>query len=113
MIKRKEKINIAGQKYKVEEPVAATLKALSDALHAHEVALLTWAHKMYRCDLKISDKNQFQDSFYDYCIRIPESENILKKMKELDEKYEKESKEEKEKINKKQNKKKKVKGAKE
>ena len=51
--------------------------------------------------------------FYDYCIKIPESENILKKMKELDEKYEKESKEEKEKINKKQNKKKKVKGAKE
>ena len=37
---KKEKINIMGTKYKVEEPIAKTMKALSDALHAHEVALL-------------------------------------------------------------------------
>ena len=45
MIKKKqpkEKINIMGNKYKVEKPIADTLKALSDALHAHEVALLTY-----------------------------------------------------------------------
>ena len=49
---KKEKINIMGTKYKVEEPIAKTMKALSDALHAHEVALLTWAHKTFHCGLK-------------------------------------------------------------
>ena len=113
---KKEKVNIAGQKYKVDEPVAKTLKALSDALHAHEVALLTWAHKMYKCNLKKSEQKQFLDSFYDYCIRIPESESILRKMKELDDKYEEDMKNNKKKSNKstkKQNKEEKVKGAKE
>lgn len=113
---KKEKVNIAGEKYKVEEPVAKTLKALSDALHAHEVALLTWAHKMYKCDLNKTDKKQFLDSFYDYCIRIPESENILIKMKELDKKYEEDIKNNNKKANKsttKQNKEEKVKGTKE
>jgi len=116
MVKKKEKINIAGEKYKVEEPVAKTLKALSDALHAHEVALLTWAHKMYHCDLEEDDKEAFLSSFYDYCLKIPESGKILKKMKELDKKYEEERKkelEEKDKNNKSQNKEEKVKGAKE
>ena len=41
---KKVKINIMGKKYKVEEEVNKTLKALSEALHSHEVALLTWVH---------------------------------------------------------------------
>jgi len=116
MVKKKEKINIMGTKYKVEEPVAKTIKALSDALHAHEVALLTWAHKTFHCNLKKDDKKIFNKSFYEYCMRIPESKNILERMKELDQKHEedvKKQKEEEKEINKKQNKEEKVKGAKE
>jgi hypothetical protein len=121
MVKKKEKINIMGTKYKVDEPVAKTMKALSDALHAHEVALLTWAHKTYHCNLKKSDLKIFNRSFYDYCMRIPNAEDVLKRMKEMDEKYEEDIKnqkeeEKKEKENKKtksKNKKEKVKGAKE
>ena len=116
MIKKKEKINIMGTKYKVEEPVAKTMKALSDALHAHEVALLTWAHKTYHCNLKKADLKIFNKSFYEYCMRIPNSKDVLERMREMDKKYEediKNQKEEEEKINKKQNKEEKVKGAKE
>jgi len=39
---KKVKINIMGEKFKVESKVNDALKALSEALHAHEVALLTW-----------------------------------------------------------------------
>jgi hypothetical protein len=66
----KEKINIMGEKYKVEKPVSDTLKALSEALHAHEVALLTWVHKDYNG----SDTPS-------------EAANILVRMKELDEQH--------------------------
>ena len=109
MIKKKEKINIMGKKYKVEKPISDTLKALSDALHAHEVALLTWVHKEYEgTKLKKSELTAFRNSFREYCLQIPESQVILKRMKELDEQVEKDIKE-----NKKQNKEEKVKGAKE
>ena len=47
MQKKKEKIKIQGKNYKVEKPVSETLKALADALHSHEVALMTWVHKDY------------------------------------------------------------------
>ena len=111
---KKEKINVAGKEYEVEETIATTLKALSDALHAHEIALLTWAHKIYHCDLQGDDKENFLDSFYDYCVKIPESGKILKKMRDLDKKYEEDAKKEKEKkSNQSKNKEEKVKGAKE
>ena len=104
---KKEKVTIAGQEYKVEETVAITLKALSDALHAHEVALLTWVHKEYEAEkLSTKDLESFRKSFREYCMQIPGSENILKRMKEIDEQMKKDIKE-------KQNKKEKVKGAKE
>ena len=122
MVKKKEKINIMGTKYKVDEPVAKTMKALSDALHAHEVALLTWAHKTYYSDLKKADLKIFNRSFYDYCMRIPNAHDVLTRMKELDEKYAEDMKSQKEEEKKKEketkkikskNKKEKVKGAKE
>tara|TARA_R100000664_G_C2754500_1_gene142141 strand:- start:971 stop:1330 length:360 start_codon:yes stop_codon:yes gene_type:complete len=119
MIKKKEKINIMGTKYKVEEPVAKTMKALSDALHAHEVALLTWAHKTYHCNLKKADLKIFNKSFYEYCMRIPNSKDVLERMREMDKKYEEDIKNQKEeekkeiKKSKSKNKKEKVKGAKE
>jgi hypothetical protein len=86
---KKVKINIMGEKFKVEPKVNDALKALSEALHAHEVALLTWAHKDYNGTEKVDIKG-FRESLFDYCLKIPEAGMILTRMKEMDEQYEKE-----------------------
>ena len=62
---KKIKINIMGTQYKVEKPVNDTLKAMSEALHAHEVALLTWVHKDYQGKLSTSEKELFRKSLLD------------------------------------------------
>ena len=83
---KKIKIDIMGKKYKVDEEINNTLKALSEALHSHEVALLTWTHKDYNNTEK-NDLKGFRDSLNEYCLGIPEAENILKRMVELDKQY--------------------------
>ena len=87
---KKEKINIMGNKYKVEKPISDTLKAMSEALRSHEVALLTWVHKDYTSKGRFEEEevNGFRDSLNDYCLQIPEAENILKRMQELDKQIE-------------------------
>ena len=94
--KKKEKIKIMGNSYKVEKPISDTLKAMSDALRSHEVALLTWLHKDYNGSTKFEEDEiiGFRDSLKDYCMQIPESENILKRMEELDKQVDVEQKEE-------------------
>lgn len=83
-IKKKETIKIGGKDHKVDKAVSDTIMALADALHSHEVALLTWVHKAYN-KRKTKDKTEFENTLYEYCTKIPESENILKRMKEIDE----------------------------
>jgi len=80
---KKIEINIMGSKYKVDEDVNKTLQALSEALHSHEVALLTWTHKDYN-GAEVNDLNGFRDALNEYCLNIPEAKNILKRMVELD-----------------------------
>ena len=83
--KVKEEINIMGTKYKVDENVASTLKQIAEALHAHEVALLTWVHKEFgKTKLSKEELTGFRDSLREYSMQIPESENILKRMQEID-----------------------------
>ena len=95
---KKQKINIMGKQYKVDKPISDTLQALSEALHAHEVALLTWLHKEYTGEkLKKDELESFRSSLREYCMQIPEAENILKRMKELDSQMEKEIKDNKDK----------------
>ena len=106
---KKIKIDIMGKKYQVEEEVNNTLKALSEALHSHEVALLTWTHKDYNNGETI-DLAGFRESLNEYCLGIPEAENILKRMEELDVQY---AKDEEERKKDKKNNTKKGKGAKE
>ena len=90
---KKQKINIMGKQYKVDKPISDTLQALSEALHAHEVALLTWLHKEYTGEkLKKDELESFRSSLREYCMQIPEAENILKRMKELDSQMAKEIK---------------------
>ena len=120
---KKQKINIMGKQYKVDKPISDTLQALSEALHAHEVALLTWLHKEYTGEkLKKDELESFRSSLREYCMQIPEAENILVRMTELDIQYENEKREKEkeenntngeEKVTKKQNKKEKDTGAKE
>ena len=85
---KKQKISIMGVKYKVETPISDTLKSMSDALHAHEVALLTWVHKDYSGNETQKNINGFRDSLNEYCMNIPEAKNILKRMSELDKQFE-------------------------
>ena len=95
---KKEKINIMGKQYKVDKSISDTLKALSEALHAHEVALLTWLHKEYEGEtLEKDELKAFRQSLREYCMQIPEAENILKRMKELDSQMVKEIKDNKDK----------------
>jgi len=87
---KKEKINIMGNKYKVEKPISDTLRALSEALRSHEVAILTWVHKDYMSEGRFTEEevSEFRESLNDYALNIPESENILKRMDELDKQLE-------------------------
>jgi len=87
---KKVKISIMGEEFKVDTKVNDALKALSEALHAHEVALLTWVHKDYNATEKVDIKG-FRESLFDYCLKIPEAGIILTRMKEMDEQYEKEN----------------------
>ena len=113
--KKKEKVKIMGKSYKVDVPISDTLKAMSEALRSHEVALLTWVHKDYEADGKFEKEeiDGFRESLKEYCMQIPESENILKRMEELDKQLEQDIKNKEEKEQKDQNKQEKDSGAKE
>ena len=100
---KKVKINIMGKQYKIEKPIKDTLESMSKAIHSHEVALLTWVHKDYQGKISVAEKEIIRKSLLDYCMQIPEAENILKRMKELDAQVEKDIKD-KENNNKSQNK---------
>ena len=83
-VSKKESIKLHGKNYKVDQIVSNTIKSLADALHSHEIALLTWVHKSYK-KRKTKDKVGFENALHEYVIRIPEAEKILKRMKEHDE----------------------------
>ena len=112
---KKEKIKIMGKKYKVEKPISDTMKAMSEALRSHEVALLTWVHKDYVGNKRFTkeDVKGFRDSLNEYCLQIPEAENILKRMDELDRQLEEDIKNKSKQEKEDQNKQEKDSGAKE
>ena len=82
----KTKIKIQGKNFMVAKEVEDSIKFLSEIIRAHEVALLTWTHKTYG-ENKLEDKEleSFNLSLKEYCMQIPEAENILVRMKEMDE----------------------------
>jgi len=80
---KKESIKILGKNYKVDQVVSNTIKSLADALHSHEIALLTWVHKSYK-KRKTKDKDGFEKALHEYVLRIPEADKILKRMQEHD-----------------------------
>jgi len=79
---KKIEINIGGESFKVDESVNETLAIMSNALHSHEIALLTWAYKDYAGNEP--DLDAFRKSLNEYCLSIPNSEEIMKRMEDLD-----------------------------
>ena len=98
----KTKIKIQGKNYMIPEEVKKSIEFLSEIIRAHEVALLTWVHKIWnkkafnKEDIKLLEKEM-----HAYAMRIPNAEEILKNMQRIDERakedLEEEKKEEKEK----------------
>ena len=93
----KVKIKIQDKSYNVPIRVKEAIELLTEVVRAHEVALLTWAHKIHNKQaFDAKDKKAFHKAMYEYSMRIPNSEEILDKMESLDKKAkEQELKEEK------------------
>ena len=85
MRKTKQKIKIGDKKFKVDNQVSDTMKSLAQAVHSHEVALMTWVHKDYNGPTRMTkDKKQFRESLFTYCMQIPGSVDILRRMEQID-----------------------------
>ena len=80
--KTKKKINIDGKEQKVDLNVYSVLQNLTEALKSHEIALLTWVHKVYNSKKR---HNEDEKGLYEYCLTIPDASNILTRMKIIDE----------------------------
>ena len=84
--KTKKKVTIDGKEQKVDLNVYAVMQNLTDALRSHEVALLTWVHKIYNTKKRHNDDEK---GLYKYCMAIPGASDILNRMILIDEENEK------------------------
>lgn len=82
---KKTKIKIQGKDYTVHTKVEDSIKFLSEIIRAHEVALLTWVHKIWNSQaVDEKDIKEFNKSMYEYSMRIPNASEILANMMDLD-----------------------------
>ena len=79
--KTKKKINIDGTEVKVDLKVYKVLQNLTEALRSHEVAILTWVHKLYNTKKRHNDDEK---GLYQYAMTIPGASDILTRMKAID-----------------------------
>jgi len=84
--KTKKKVTIDGKEQKVDLNVYKVMQNLTDALRSHEVALLTWVHKLYNTKKR---HNEDEKGLYKYCMTIPGASDILTRMTLIDEENEK------------------------
>tara|TARA_R110000851_G_scaffold93339_3_gene203343 strand:+ start:2681 stop:3025 length:345 start_codon:yes stop_codon:yes gene_type:complete len=82
LTKTKKKVNIDGKQQKVDHNVYLVLQNLTEALKQHEIALLTWVHKVYN---QRDNNNEEEEMLHDYCMQIPDAAGILTRMKAIDE----------------------------
>ena len=80
--KTKNEVTIDGKKQMVDDKVYAVMQNLSEALRSHEVALLTWVHKIYSAKKR---HNEDEKGLYKYCMTIPGASDILTRMTLIDE----------------------------
>jgi GTPase involved in cell partitioning and DNA repair len=84
--KTKTKIKIQGKNFMIPEEVKKSIEFLSEIIRAHEVALLTWVHKIHnekafnKADIELLKKEM-----YKYTMRIPNAKEILENMQKIDE----------------------------
>ena len=85
----KTKIKIQGKNYMVDPKVEDSIKFLSEIIRAHEVALLTWVHKVWNNQaFDTEDTKNFNKSMYEYAMRIPNASEILTNMMDIDKRQE-------------------------
>ena len=89
MVNRKKKIEIDGQKIKVEDNVFKLLSGMNQTIHNHEIMMLTWVHKYYT-NRNTENVNEHEKNLFDYAMSIPNASQTLKMMLEYDEKLAKE-----------------------
>ena len=85
MVNRKKKIEIDGQKIKVEDNVFKLLSGMNQTIHNHEIMMLTWVHKYYT-NRNTEDTNEHEKNLFDYAMSIPNASQTLKMMLEYDKK---------------------------
>lgn len=83
MIKKKKKIEIDGQKIKVEDSVFNLLSGMNQTIHNHEIMMLTWVHKYYT-NRNTEDTNEHEKNLFNYSMQIPNASDTLKMMIEYD-----------------------------
>jgi hypothetical protein len=85
----KTKIKIGGKNYMVDPKIEDSIKFLSEIIRAHEVALLTWVHKVWNNQaFDEEDIKNFNKSMYEYSMRIPNASQILANMMDIDKRTE-------------------------
>ena len=78
----RKSINIDGKNVKVSNKVYGVIQNLTEALKQHEVALLTWVHKVFN-----NKREHTEDEIIiqQYCMQIPDAPGILSRMRQIDE----------------------------
>lgn len=78
----KKEINIDGKQQEVDTNVYAVLQNLTEALKQHEIALMTWVHRVYNNKKR---HNEDEKLLHEYCMNIPDAAGIITRMKAIDE----------------------------
>ena len=87
LTKTKKKVKIDGKDQKIDHNVYIVLQNLTEALKSHEIALMTWVHKVYN---EKKRHNEEEKMLHEYCMQIPDAAGILTRMKAIDEEVAKE-----------------------
>jgi hypothetical protein len=82
MIKKKKKIEVDGQKIKVEDSIFNLLSGMNQTIHNHEIMILTWVHKYYTN--RTENTNEYEKNLFNYAMQIPNASDTLKMMEEYD-----------------------------
>ena len=79
---QRKSINIDGKDVKVSNKIYGVIHNLTEALKQHEVALLTWVHKVFN---EKTEHTKDEVLIQQYCMQIPDAPGILSRMRQIDE----------------------------
>ena len=85
----KVKLQLGGVTHKVPKEVARLLDIMSELIKSHEIALISWYHRIFVKGKR--KKQKFEEELGKYVeLNIPHYKDVLKRMNEIDEKIKKE-----------------------